>query len=72
MDKREELMRHYEKLMKEVPAAPGASCKAPASCRRCPYFRPEFKYRSCLYARCPYGADRDVFRKKPHKRDMFS
>lgn len=43
MSKAEERFRHYEKLMKK------AGDQAPASCRKCPYFQPEFKYRSCLY-----------------------
>lgn len=71
MSKQEELLRHYEKLMRKSRRMDGSET-APASCRRCPFYRPEFKYRSCLYARCSYGKDQQVFRKKPHNRDKFS
>ena len=37
-------------------------------CRRCMYYHPEFKYRSCLYSACPFGKDeKDIFRVKPPK-----
>ena len=65
MSKAEERFRHYEKLMKK------AGDQAPASCRKCPYFQPEFKYRSCLYTRCPYDHGRSTLRDKPLKKDKF-
>ncbi len=41
-------------------------------CRLCCYYHPEFKYRKCLFATCPYGKpDREYFRKKPLPRDKF-
>ena len=40
--------------------------KEPPKCRICPYYQPEFRYRKCLYAACPYGKDRNTaFRKRP-------
>ena len=40
--------------------------KTAPKCRCCPYFQPEFRYRKCLYAACPYGKDRNTaFRKRP-------
>lgn len=37
----------------------------PPKCSRCLYYQPDFRYRRCLYARCPYGKDEAaVFRKK--------
>ena len=65
MSKAEERFRHYEKLMKK------AGDQAPASCRECPYFQPEFKYRSCLYARCPYDHGCPTLRDKPLSKDKF-
>lgn len=44
----------------------------PASCRRCPYYRPDFKYRTCLFADCRYPVDRQTFRSRPLARDMVS
>lgn len=47
--------------------------KAVPRCGRCPYHHPDFKYRRCLYATCPYGkTDADVFRKKPLRTDKYS
>ena len=40
--------------------------KEPPKCRCCPYFQPEFRYRKCLYASCPYGkSGNTAFRKRP-------
>ena len=47
--------------------------KAAPKCKNCCCYHPEFKYRKCLYATCPYGKpDSLVFRKKPLRRDKFS
>ena len=47
--------------------------KTAPRCRNCAYYHPEFRYRRCLYAVCPYGkADADVFRKRPLGSDKFS
>ena len=38
-----------------------------------PCYHPDFKYRRCLYATCPYGKpDSEVFRQKPLRWDKFS
>ena len=73
MGKQEEIFRRCEKLSKaaklenqEKPA------RNPGSCKRCIYFRPDFRYRRCQFSRCPYGNQQDMFRKKPLKRDRFS
>ena len=40
--------------------------REPPKCRLCPYYQPEFRYRKCLYAACPYGKDHNIaFRKRP-------
>ena len=69
MSKKDEVFRRYEKLTKAAKREkPGsASEHKPGSCAHCLYYRPDFKYR-----RCSYGKDKDVFRKKPLKRDKFS
>ena len=47
--------------------------KAVPKCSRCLFYRPDFKYRRCLYATCPYGKpDSEVFRRKPLTKDKFS
>lgn len=65
MSKAEERFRHYEKLVKK------ADDQAPASCRKCPYYQPEFKYRSCLYVRCPFEKHRSTLRDKSLKKDKI-
>ena len=46
--------------------------KEPPKCRLCPYYQPEFRYRKCLYAVCPYGKDRKApFRKRPMKAEKI-
>lgn len=66
MGKREELLSRYEKLSRATMQ------DKPDSCKRCVYYRPDFKYRRCQFSRCPYGKQTDVFRQKPLKRDKFS
>lgn len=61
----------YRKLMK-YEVSVDRNRTAPR-CRQCCYFHPDFKYRHCLFATCPYGkTDKEVFRKKPLFRDRFS
>lgn len=70
MDKQEELFRRYEKLSKAE--RPEKSQNKPGCCKRCIYYRPDFKYRRCQFSRCPYGDQKAVFRKNPLKCDKFS
>ena len=68
--------RRYEKLVKKArkeqkAKAGGQAPDAPPSCARCPYYQPDFKYRKCLYARCPYKRDTEIFRKRPLKKDKI-
>ena len=47
--------------------------REPPKCRLCPYYQPEFRYRKCLYASCPYGKARNTaFRKHPLKREKIA
>ncbi len=40
--------------------------REPPKCHCCMYYQPEFRYRNCLYATCPYGKDRNkAFRETP-------
>ena len=40
--------------------------------REPPNFQPEFRYRKCLYATCPYGKDRNTaFRRRPLKSEKI-
>lgn len=74
MSKKDDVFRRYEKLARAAKREnPGsASEHKPGSCAHCLYYRPDFKYRRCQFTRCPYGKDKDVFCKKPLKRDKFS
>ena len=51
--KRNEALRHVQHSMHHVIAAGEGSDRAPDSCKLCPYHRPDFKFRTCLYAHCP-------------------
>ena len=69
-DKDLQRFRHYEKLVKSSAMAKDPA-KKPPSCAKCPYYQPDFKYRKCLYARCPYQRDTEIFRKRPLKKDKI-
>jgi hypothetical protein len=61
----------YRNLIKKPVAVDRNRC-AP-QCRLCSFHRPEFKYRRCLFAVCPYGKDDTaVFRRHPLRGDSFS
>ena len=69
--KRNEALRHVQHSMHHVIAAGEGSDRAPDSCKLCPYYRPDFKFRTCLYAHCPYKKQVNVFRSTPEKWDIF-
>lgn len=58
--KRNEALRHVQHSMHHVIAAGEGSDRAPDSCKLCPYHRPDFKFRTCLYAHCPYCLNLDL------------
>ena len=70
MSRQEEIFRRYEKLAKA--ARKKTTEGKPESCAHCPHSSPDFKYRQCQFAKCPYGMKDDVFRWKPLRRDKFS
>lgn len=70
MGKQGEIFRRYEKLSKA--GRPEKSQNKPGCCKRCIYYRSDFKYRRCQFSRCPYGDQKVVFRKHPLKHDKFS
>ena len=69
--KRNEALRHVQYSMHHVIAAGEGSDRAPDSCKLCPYHRPDFKFRTCLYAHCPYKKQVNVFRSTPEKWDIL-
>ena len=70
--KRNEALRHVQHSMHHVIAAGEGSDRAPDSCKLCPYYRPDFKFRTCLYAHCPYKKQVNVFRSTPEKWDIHN
>ena len=64
--KRNEALRHVQHSMHHVIAAGEGSDRAPDSCKLCPYYRPDFKFRTCLYAHCPYKKQVNLGKKKPN------
>ncbi len=41
-------------------------------CRNCMFYQPDFRYRKCLYAVCPFGkTSKAVFRNKPLKEERI-
>ena len=43
----------------------------PKCCKDCEYYQPRWKYRTCLYAHCPYKKQVNVFRSTPEKWDIL-
>ena len=69
-DKDLQRYRHYESMIKKERKT-GIGEKPP-SCAKCQYYQPDFKYRKCLFATCPYGKpEKEYFRQKPLPKDKF-
>ena len=69
----EEKVIVFKRLKKMMETPPKVDRnRTPPPCRLCPYYQPEFRYRHCLYADCPYGKARNTaFRKWPLKKDKI-
>ena len=65
----EERKKHIRRL-KDGMTSPGRNTKQPRCCR-CEYFQPRFRFRRCLFARCPYGKQEGIFREKPLKKEFW-
>ena len=64
-------LKFFRKLMKNEVSFD--SNRTAPKCRNCCYYHPDFKYRRCLYAKCPYGKpDNEVFRQKPLRTDCVT
>ncbi len=63
-------LKYYEKLVKAGAKAPAG--KEPSSCAKCPYFQPDFRFRKCLYTRCPFGRKVKIFRERPLGREKVA
>ena len=61
---------HFQLAVRRIAAGEGSD-RAPDSCKLCPYYRPDFKFRTCLYAHCPYKKQVNVFRSTPEKWDIL-
>ncbi len=65
--KRDQLNR-CKNLLKTPPAVDRK--RQPPQCLSCMYFQPKFRFRCCLYVRCPYGKG-CTCREEPLKREYF-
>ena len=64
MRREDERLKRYMKQRKAVPER--KKLKTHPICRLCTYYQPQFRYRRCLFAACPYGKGPEaVFRNKP-------
>ena len=46
--------------------------KRPPCCMRCEYYQPKFKYRTCLFVRCPMDKSLKTIRARPLRSDKFA
>ena len=53
-------LMEYDRMMRQRPGA--VRDTAPANCRECPYYQPDWEHRCCLYTKCKYGKNIDVFK----------
>lgn len=70
MSKKDNL-RHLEKMMQRVPGY-ARDKRVPKCCRQCEFYQPKFRFRKCLYTRCRYGLDRQIFRIHPLRQELIA
>lgn len=70
MSKKTGDIRRAEKLVQKKERQT-RKAKRPA-CGDCEYNQPNFKYRTCLFVRCPMDRTRRMLRDKPLREDKFS
>lgn len=63
--------RIYEKMMVQIPNMETPAKEIPKNCRECMYYQPRWRYRTCLYVRCPYGKKVNPFRKQESKKETI-
>ena len=71
MSKKTGELRRAEKLARKKERQTKRT-KCPACCSGCEYNHPNFKYRTCLFVRCPMDRTRRTLRDKPLNKDKFS
>ena len=62
MDNKAEWIQRYEKLVKKKRRMDMKKETVPSSCNSCDFYCPEFEFRMCFFAKCPYRKKQNVFR----------
>ena len=52
-------LTYYDRMMRQRPGA--VRDTVPACCKECPYYHPDWEHRTCLFTKCKYGKNIDVF-----------
>lgn len=65
-------LRAYGRIIRHTGLGKNAPGSCPASCTQCEYYRPYWKYRTCMLAECIYGKKHKIFRRKPRRTNRFS
>ena len=70
-DGKAQFFKELKKIM-ETPPKPDRN-RQPPRCPNCPYFRPEFRYRKCLFGTCTMGKDRNTaYRARPLREEKVA
>ena len=73
MAEKNKAVRRVEKLLRKQERQQDAKLdKRPPCCMRCEYYQPKFKYRTCLFAKCPMDKNLKTIRARPLRSDKFA
>ncbi len=73
MAEKNKAVRRVEKLLQKQERRHKAKIdKRPPCCMRCEYYQPKFKYRTCLFVRCPMDKSLKTIRARPLSSDKFA
>ena len=73
MAEKNKAVRRVEKLLRKQERQQDAKFdKRPPCCMRCEYYQPKFKYRTCLFVRCPMDKNLKTIRAMPLSSDKFA
>ncbi len=60
--------KRLRRFMEEIPTG---EMTVPKCCQECECYQPEWKFRTCLYAKCKYGKNINPFRDRPLSHDII-
>ncbi len=70
-DMTEKDFQKYDRAMRRSPGSRASKRAVPRKCKECEYYRPNWKYRNCYFAKCSYHLKDSTIRTDPLSDNPF-